>query len=293
MSEDGPPKCPNILTTDQIKGRLSAVGEQLPQDIEIAQAAVYLAALSHSGKSLDCYFHHLDKMHTNVVEQYEKILNAGADDDVYTRLAVLKEVLCLQMGYQGDIDHYNNLENADLIRVVDRRKGLPVSLCILYIDVARRMNWQVEGLNFPVHFLLKITYQGQQEIFDPFYGCRILQANDLRSLIKDGIGEHAELSSDFYKPIDSREILLRLQNNVKFRQIELEAYEDALLTVQAMQRIAPDDNRLNLDAGVLYARTEKLDKAEETLMQYIELASDINDRAEAQLLLQNIRDGLL
>ena len=105
-------------------------------------------------------------------------------------------------------------------------------------------------------------------------------------------GPNAELSATYYEPANNRTILVRLQNNIKLRRIEAEDYEGALRIVQAMRAIDPAEYRLLLDAGVLYARTNRLQNAIETLEDYIAKAPGDRDRHEAALLLQNLRDSL-
>jgi regulator of sirC expression with transglutaminase-like and TPR domain len=129
-------------------------------------------------------------------------------------------------------------------------------------------------------------------IFDPFNQFTILGAPDLRSLIKLIAGQEAELSSSFYQAASNRDILIRLQNNIKLRQIEAENYGAALETVEVMRLLAPGEIRLLLDAGVLYARTGRRQEAISALEEYIKNAPTPEDRNDARQLLQNLRDSL-
>jgi len=150
----------------------------------------------------------------------------------------------------------------------------------------------VHGLNIPGHFVCRMDYEGTRLIFDPFAQCALLGAPELRRLIKQSLGPNAELSSTYYEPASNRTILIRLQNNIKMRRIEAEDYEGALNVVEAMRAIDPAEYRLLLDAGVLYARTNRLQKAIVALEDYIGKAPDPRDQHEAALLLQQIRESL-
>src|SRR5690606_10569173 len=119
----------------------------------------------------------------------------------------------------------------DLVRVIDRRKGLPIAISILYIHAGRAQGWNVVGLSFPGHVVIRLEEEGHRLIADPFNGGKVLQAPDLRSLVKNALGDKAELSADYYNPATNREMLIRLQNNIKLRQVESEDYEEALKTV--------------------------------------------------------------
>ncbi len=267
---------------------LNAVAVMPDDEIDLAPAAIALAACEHPGLSLDRYFNHLKKLAEGVRDRYVELLEAGADDAAETRLAALKHVLSDRFDYAGDSENYDDLENADLIRVIDRRKGMPIALAILYIHAGQAQDWDIHGLNFPGHFLVRLDKDGQRLIFDPFEGCRVMQAPDLRALLKQAMGPKAELSAHYYEPAGGREILIRLQNNIKLRRIDLEDYEGALKTVEAMRRVDPDEYRLLLDAGVLYARTGRSKAAVAMLEDYIAKAPDPRDRHEAELLLQHI-----
>lgn len=269
---------------------LKESGEKDDGEISLFNVAMAFAASAHAGISIDKYFNHVNKAAHSAGERYIELLNAGAKDDARTRLAALKHILADREGYEGDSETYDDLQNADIIRVIDRRKGMPIALSILYIHVGRLNGWAVDGLNFPGHFLCRIEFGGERLIFDPFEDCEILEAPELRKLIKKIRGANAELSADYYKPCTNRETLIRLQNNVKLRLIEAEEYDEALKSVEMMRMVDPGEYRLLFDAGVLYAKTGQRKAAVEALDKYITLAPDARDRREAEAIIRHIRD---
>jgi len=272
--------------------KLAAWG-RLPDDqIPLAEAALTLSALNRPGLSLDRYRVHLDKLVKETAFAHRDIVASSAEDNAVSRIEALREVLVGRNSYAGDSVTYDDLQNADLISVIDRRKGMPITLSILYIHVAREQGWKVYGLNFPGHFVIRVDHGSERLIADPFRECRVLQAADLRQIIKRTLGPRAELAAQYYEPASNRAILIRLQNNIKIRQIEHEDYEEAIRTVEAMRALDPNEYRLLLDAGVLYARTRRLEAAIKTLESYILQAPDDRDRHEAALLLQQIRQLL-
>src|SRR3546814_10733859 len=105
------------------------------------------------------------------------------------------------------------MSNADMTRVIDRRRGLPVSLGILYLHGARAQGWPICGLNFPGHFLLRLDLGAQRSIIDPFNGGETRDAAALRALLKTMAGEAAELPPEHTRPVRCRDDLLRLQHN--------------------------------------------------------------------------------
>lgn len=280
------------MTGEQEHHTLSDMGKYDDDKIPLFETSLLLAALSHTGRGLESYLNHVRKMSDEVGQRYQELLEAGAIDNCETRIAATKHIMCDKYGYEGDSATYNDLRNADLIEVIDRRKGLPIALAILALEIGRAQGWGIKGLNFPGHFLLRFELGGQRVMCDPFDKFSILQAPDLRSLIKRALGDKAELSSSFYQEASNREILLRLQNNIKFRQIETEHYQDALTTVTTMRSFAPHEYRLLLDDGVLKARLNRTDDAIQSIRDYLAVVQDPRDKYDAQILLRTLEDRL-
>lgn len=271
---------------------LTESGTKDDGDINLFSVAMAFAAPSHDGISIDKYFQHMSRVSQDAGARYIELLNAGAKDDARTKLAALKHILGDREGYTGDIETYDDLQNADIIRVIERRKGLPIALCILYIHAGRLNGWSMDGLNFPGHFLARIEHGGERVIFDPFNACEIMEAPQLRDLIKRIRGNNAELSADYYRPCTNRDTLIRLQNNVKLRLIEAEEYAEALKSVEMMRLVDPQEYRLLLDGGVLYAKTGRNGEAVSLLDRYIALAPDARDRRDAEAIIRQIHEEM-
>lgn len=267
------------------QGFLRKAGSHSKADPDLLPCALALAALERPGVSIGRYMHHCTQMAEAVKAAY-----AGAGgDNPDTMLKALRDVIAGDLGYKGDAEQYDDLQNANLMHVIDRRKGLPITLAILYIQAARAQGWDVRGINFPGHFIARIDAGGQRVLFDPFEDGRALGAHDLRALLKRSAGPGAELSASYLEPSTSRDILIRLQNNLKFRLIAAEDYAAALKIVETMRLIDPLEPRLLLDSGVLYARTQQTRAAITALEAYIASAPPEPDRSEAAQLLQELR----
>lgn len=272
---------------------LKNVGHLPDDEVDVGLTALALAAPAYVGRSLERYKNHLKKLQKDVQARHASLLKEGADDTAETRLSALAHILHAQEGYDGDSETYDDVKNADLIAVIERRKGMPIALGILYIATGQALGWDVCGLQMPGHFICRLEKEGQRLIFDPFNGGSILNAAEMRELVKQALGEYAELSTTYYEPATNRDILIRLQNNIKLRLIEAEAYQEALHVVEAMRRVDPKEYRLLLDAGVLYARIGQHMAAARALEDYIDKAPNPKDRREAAILLQQVREALL
>ena len=270
-------------------GYLSEISELADAKIDIAKAAIALAGPRLKRSSYGKYFHHLDKIAAETGERYAALIEEGSADDCGVRLAALKYVLNERHGYEGDFDAYNP-DNASLIRTIDRGKGAPICVAILYEHSARAQGWDIAGLDVPGLFVCRMEHKGQRVVFDPTDGCRILEAADLRAIVKSTLGEYAELSASFFEPLTKRDWLVRMQNIVKLRLIEMGDYAAALESVERMRILSPHEFRLLLDAGVLYAKTHKTVQAINALEDYIAQAPDVRDRRDAALLLKQLRE---
>ena len=274
------------------KAALIKIGETPDKDIKLAHTALSLSAAHQAGVNLDRYYHHLDEVAQYTAKRFQALLDAGADDSVETRLAALKHAICDEFKYDGDEDSYDDLQNADLVRVIDRRKGLPIALSVIAIHAAQAQGWPIEGLNFPGHFLLRLQKESHLVITDPFHQFQILGAPELRALLKKMAGPEAELSATYYEGASSRDVLIRLQNNIKHRLIEQEDYEGALKIVEELRLIAPKEYRLLFDSSVLHARTGHIRAAIDLMEEYLKNPVPARDRHDAQLFLISLRDSL-
>lgn len=265
---------------------------QASNDADLVEGALSFAAAMHDGLNLDRYQNHLKKRCDEVAQRHVELLAAGAEDNVETQLAALKHILSDKDGYAGEMQN-DNIETANFARTIDRRQGCSIAVCIVFLHVARARGWVCDALNIGGYFVARLDKDGARIIFDPSQACRILQAQDLRQLVKDAMGPGAELSASFYEPVSNKSALIHLQNIIKHKQIHSEDYAGALHSVEMMRDVDPDEYRLLLDAGVLYTRVQQPQKAIRALEQYIERVPDVRDRYDAEVLLAQIHEDML
>ena len=260
---------------------LAGLGEdRLP----LGQAALALACLDRPRADPARYHRHLQVLAREVGE----VSAAEAVD----RAAALTSVILGRHRYEGDTQNYGDLQNANLMRVIDRRKGLPVALGILYIDAGRAQGWDMAGLAFPGHFLVRLHDHGERVILDPFHGGRVRQAAELRDLLKAIAGSEAELTAAHYADVSDRDVLLRLQNNLKLRLIESQQLEQALEVIEAMMLLAPDHALLWREAGLVNAELGNLRAAITALERCLVLGDDDLPQHHTAALLQELRARL-
>jgi regulator of sirC expression with transglutaminase-like and TPR domain len=230
--------------------------------------------------------------------QHVAQMSAAVADLVHRRGATpeaLAEVIARSFAYRGDTETYDDLQNADLVRVIERRRGLPVALAILYLQVARDQGWDAVGLNFPGHFLIRVAIDGARHVVDPFNDGLVRDAADLRELTKKVLGPNAQPNPSYYDPVSDRQVLLRLENNIRLRLVQREDWTGAMRIVDRMLAIGPDQPVLQYEAGQINVRLDKRRAAIANFERFLLLddgRADADMRKHATALLQELRRGL-
>lgn len=240
--------------TQQILARLHKVGQGEDAEIPLAEAALDLAALDHVGLDLQPYLSHLRQLAGDARESYAAVRRGMAEVPAAAR--ALAETIGVRHGYQGDNATFDDPQNADLIRVIDRRRGLPVSLGILYIDLAHRLEVPASGLNTPGHFLMALGDGDLARVIDPFNGGVVLNVEELRPWPQLPDDDPAK-----YGPVGRRDVLLRLLNNIHSRALAGKDMVRALTITERMVLIAPRRADLWLELSKASEATGKMNAA--------------------------------
>ena len=179
--------------------------------------------------------------------------------------------------YLGDAETYDDPRNANLAHVIDRRKGLPVTLGILYIHIARKTGLEIAGLNFPGHFVLRLRGPDEALVIDPFNGGQPLTAADLLALIRSVEGPDARLTPEACEAVGTRDILLRLENNILSRAIRGGDFTRAREVVTRMIWLAPQRAGLRFELGRLEVHAGHMGAAADAFATCVDLATDIGE----------------
>jgi len=280
------------MTAADNRTALKRIAEQADEAIDVAEAALLFAAMDLPTSDLSFYREHVRAI-AEAVSDYGRRNNFADNLAPEDMAQALNSALVEQYRYAGDDDTYDDLDNANLMRVIDRRRGLPVALGILYLAAARAQGWAAAGLNFPGHFLIRLeSRDGRRVIVDPFHHGRIMGAPELRELLKVVAGPGVELEAGHYRPVGNRDVLIRLQNNVKTRRLDRGQVKDAVDAVESMLLLAPQSLSLWREAGVLHMRAGHLKHAIEAFEKFVSLAQDGPDRAKISKVVRELRERI-
>lgn len=267
---------------------LKAAGTRGDDAIDLADTALLLGALDRPAPQLARYRAHL----ATLTDEVRRSI-AGLPD-LSAALVRVNNVVFFQHGYHGDETTYGDPRNANLLDVIDRKKGLPVALAIVFLHAARAAGWTVRGLNFPNHFLVRVEDGDARLIVDPFHRGARLGPTELRGLAKALFGLDTELRPEFFEEVSDRAILLRLQNNLKTRALAAGMIDRAYEVLTRQMWIAPDVPDLWHEAGVLEAKRGNIRAAIQALETHLGRVdiTDIDGRTASQHLLAELRGRL-
>lgn len=196
------------------------------------------------------------------VAEIERKLDALADrvkqlasprGTALSQAQALKHVLGDEEGFTGDNGDYSAPENSFINRVFERKRGLPIALSVIYLEVARRAGMRFFGVSFPGHFLVATDVGAEPLVVDPFNGGQILTAEGCAELLR-GVAPQLRFSVKMISPAPVKTIAYRMLANLKKTFLERAEGERALKAVDLMLLLSPDHpGELRARAGILSA----------------------------------------
>ena len=260
---------------------LEAIGQLPDGEIALADAALQLARIDVPEVDWQAAGAQLSELAREAAALSADL----AADDLSGQAGALAGLVAGRWRFRGDTDTYEDLANANLIRVLERRQGLPVALGIIWLHCAGAAGWSAHGLDFPGHFLIALNAGSRQVVLDVFAGGTPLDARELRVLVKRVEGPRAELRPGLLRPMPARGVLLRLQHNIKQRRLMGGDREGALGCLEDMLRVAPDEAVLWREAALMNQREGRVAAALRCFERFLALVprGDTADRARAAM----------
>ena len=222
-------------------------------------------------------------------------LRAVSDSPVRTRVAELNRLLYDDERFTGNRTHYGDFRNSLLNIVVERRVGIPISLALVYIEVARRSGLEVFGVSFPGHFLLRLPADAGRDtdaaiILDPFDRGRELNRHECHALLRNHLGDDAGFDPTLLEPCTGRQFLARILNNLKRTYVEQRCFPQALMATDLLMTVDPTFDVELRDRGLLAYRLDDFSSALRDLEHYLRLHDWTNaERDERDRLWEHVK----
>ena len=208
------------------------------EPIDLARAALVIARLEYPNLNPEPSLDRLQDLGGQAAHAAKQVAGAPARDV----LAAISHELFKKNHFSGNRTHYDDFRNSLLNVVLQRGLGIPISLALVYMEVARRANVDVQGVGFPGHFLMRGPDEApgaRALILDPFDAGRELGELDCRALLAKSQGEDAEYSPDLLKPCTPRQMLARMLNNLKRTYVELRSFPQAYAATNLILTVEP------------------------------------------------------
>ena len=195
----------------------------------------------------------------------------------------LNHLLFVELGFEGDRTSYGDPLNALLPAVLARRKGLPITLSILWVDLARRMGFDAVGVSLPGHFIAALRNDFGLLCFDPFHKGRPVGEETGAELVKSATAGRVTFHRDMLRPASGRETLIRLVRNLHMRFMHSESWEEALWTGTHLILLDPYNPRVHKERAFVHLQRDESGPALIDLREAHRLSPDPDPEIQAWL----------
>lgn len=250
--------------------------DRAEDQIDLSRAALTLAGCDYSGLDVKGYLAKIDAIAFAVRRR------SGDETSVYRTLAALNCVLFQELGFRGNRADYFDPRNSFLNEVLDRKLGIPISLSVLYIEVARRLGLDLKGVGFPGHFLVKGHAEGDEIIIDPFNGGEIKSRQALDELLYGMYGGQIGFRPEFLGAATKKQILARMLANLKAIYWKQGDLAKSLSVAERFLIVEPASAEHLRDRGIIYLKLECFHQARTDFETYLNLKPDAEDAAEVR-----------
>lgn len=267
----------------ELQAALDATGDDL------APAALAIARVEYPSLNPRPYAAMLDRMG----EEAAKRLKQTDSDSI----RAFNEYLYDEQRFVGNRERYDDPRNNFINEVLDRRTGIPISLAVVYLEVARRAGLRVEGVNFPGHFLLRardgVTSDTRSEvlIIDPFHGGARLSEYDCRQLLRQHVGDEAAFDASLLAPATRHDIVVRILVNLKRLYVRMRSFPQARFISSLLLGIEPAAISELRDRGLLAYHLQDFGAALRDLEEYLRLSPKLAEHGEHDVIADRDQSG--
>lgn len=242
--------------------RFSQIVLQPEAQISLAEAALYIAQEEYLDLDVESYLNGFDTMAEEVRERLP------TEPYPLRILQAINQYLYDDLGFVGNTRDYYDPRNSYLNEVIERRTGIPITLSLVYLEIAKRIDFPMAGVGMPGHFLIRPTGEEMEIYVDPFHRGKILFSQDCQEQMAQTYGRTVELKAAYLEPVSSHQFLARMLTNLKYIYLNQNQLQKSLAAVERVLLIFPDAQELR-DRGILYYQLGRWDEACQDLEDYL------------------------
>ena len=266
--------------------RFRALAQTSGTELPLAEGALLIAAEEYPTLDIAQYVTALDRL----ADEARSRVSSVSDPPAAAR--ALCEFLFKEAGFHGDTQHYGDPKNSLLNDVLDRRRGVPITLAVVHLDVVWRLRIPMYGVGMPSHFLVGCETKAEPLFIDAFHGVVLTEAG-CAQLFERIVGGSIPFRKDYLAPTPARYILVRILRNLKGIFVEKEDLDRTAAAVERILLLAPDLAEDVRDLGLIRYRQGKLVEARGLLEQYLRSTpKDSSDRTAVEKHLLQVRELL-
>jgi len=213
---------------------------------------------------------------------------SNVDNPTY-KISMLNEHLFQKYGFTGDAEDYYNPKNNFLNQVLEKKSGIPLTLSIIYSEIAKHIGLELRIVGFPSHVIVKYN---EEILLDPFNKGKLLKLDDLEQILDRSFDGQVDFYPEFLDEISTDKILIRMLRNLKNSYGQSFAYEKAMRCTNMILSLEPNSPEEIRDKGILEDRFSNHDLALEFLEKYLEQFPEAEDADFILELIRNIRNKI-
>ncbi|MBI2821865.1 MAG: tetratricopeptide repeat protein [Acidobacteria bacterium] len=248
----------------------------------LAHAALFISRLEYPDLDLSRYLDWFERQGSELA----RMSHPGGS--VVDRIQVLNLFIYAEHGFRPNTENYYDPKNSYLNDVIERRLGIPISLAVVYIELARYLNLELEGVAFPWHFLIR-NMQTRVFYIDAFDYGQILSREDCENRFVEATQGHLTFNDDYLRPASKIEVLVRMLGNLKNVFVKQDRLDRAVEALNWAIAVQPDTILQFRDRGLLLARMEYPEAAMADLQHYLDHQQHPEEREKIAELLQALR----
>ena len=263
----------------------------------LAQAALVIARIEYPRLDVPAYLAKLDAMGALAEHAIQCHVDTTGDASTLSCITAMNRYLFEELHFVGNRDKYEDPRNSCLNEVLDRRTGIPITLSVVYMEIARRAGLQIEGINFPGHFLVRCpdldSHSGGSLIIDPFHAGALLSEHDCRLLLQRHVGSEVAFNRSLLAPTTRLQIVARMLLNLKRIYVHMRSFPQARDVTELLLSLTPSALNELRDRGLLAYHLNDVSAALRDLQTYLKLASwsenDKESREEHEQIWEHVK----
>ena len=240
------------------------------RDIDLSRAALLIAQAEYLDLDIPHYI--------QVIEDLgQRVRSNTPDDTIMAPIQTLNHILFDEERFRGNEEEYYDPRNSFLNDVIDRKVGIPITLSVLYMEVARHAGLNVRGVSFPGHFIVKHETPEGPLFVDPFYGGMVLEKEHLAQRLRLAGGGFMPFRDHHLAASTDAQIVTRMLNNLKGIYASRRDYDKVLTFTQMLLDVSPWDLDEVRDRGKVHLQLKDYRPALSDLETYLQFSPDAED----------------